>query len=273
MPAATLEPGIDPAWLDTLAEGDPVRHAYALWDRRYAPDRTEFVTLREGGRRSAYFLIWKARPELPVVHWVGSPKDPKLLLDALPPRPLIAVVPEGIGAVVAKERGPATVGGVRLMDLRKAPVDGQRRDGSARRLTVRDAPMLRGFATENFDPLTSTYMTANLEQEWVFGALEGKRLVATARAQAVTPGAWIIGGVYTAPSARGRGHGTAVTRAAVDAALAAGARPGLFVREENVPARRIYEGMGFATTERCAWIDASAGLRNPRPPSPAQRSG
>ena len=68
----------------------------------------------------------------------------------------------------------------------------------------------------------------------------------------------LLNGIYVEPGARGRGHGTALTAAAMAAARAAGARPTLYVREDNDPARRMYERLGFRTLDRLAWIDAGA---------------
>ena len=268
MVGATLESGIDAGWLDSLAAANPVRHAYALWDRTFAADRVQFVTEWEGGVRRAYLLIWRGRPEVPVVHWVGHPDDPLPLMEALPPRPLIAVVPEALGARVARHRAPATTSPVLLMAHHRPPPMAGGPTGPGRRLTEPDTPLLRAFARENPDPLTVSYATADLRTEAVFGVVEPRGIVAAARVQAATPGAWIIGGVYTAPTERGRGYGTAVARAAVAATVAAGARPGLFVREENRPAYRIYEGLGFTTLERCAWVDASGPATGSAPPTP-----
>jgi ribosomal protein S18 acetylase RimI-like enzyme len=266
-----LEPGIDAGWLETLAIANPVRHAYALWDRRFAADRVEFLTLWEGGARRAYLLVWRGRPEVPVVHWVGRPEDPRPLAEALPGRPLIAVVPEALGPLVARLRAPASIRPLLLMEHRRPPPMAGGPVGPGRRLGVEDTEPLRTFARDHPDLLTASYATADLRSDEVFAVVEPRGIVAVARAQAVTPGAWIIGGVYTAPAERGRGYGTAVTRAAVAAAVAAGARPGLFVLEENHPARRLYEGLGFTTIERCAWVDA-AGSPVEGPPATRQRN-
>jgi len=48
-------------------------------------------------------------------------------------------------------------------------------------------------------------------------------------------------------------------RVALRAALDAGARPTLFVREDNTVARQIYERLGFRLLERRVWVDAVDG--------------
>jgi GNAT superfamily N-acetyltransferase len=60
------------------------------------------------------------------------------------------------------------------------------------------------------------------------------------------PGAWRVRGMATAPSARGRGVGTAVLGALLDHARAHGARR--VWASVRVPARSLYQRAGFVTT-------------------------
>jgi GNAT superfamily N-acetyltransferase len=253
---ARVERGIDGAWLARLSNEDPVRHAWAVWDRLMFPDRVEFRTLYEDGAPTAYLLIWRGSPKVTVVHWLGTPKDPRPLLDALPERPLVAVVPVPIALEIERRRGPARTGFVHWMAFELGHPVPEVPARRARRLGPADRDDLVGLATRHPDVLTTPYTQSDLEREAVFGAYDWGRLGAVARAQVALPGVWVIGGVFTVPELRGRHLGTDVTRAAVRAALDVGARPTLFVREENAPARRIYDQIGFRLYERRAWIDA-----------------
>jgi GNAT superfamily N-acetyltransferase len=249
--------GLDPAWLRELSERDPVPHVFAVWDRQNAPEKVEFRTYLLDGVPAAYLLIWRGRPGVAIVHWMGSASDPEPLLEALPPRPLIASVPEAIGREVLRRREPGTLSRVLLMACDRPLSPDQLAPGRGRRLAREDAPLLRELARRHPGDLTTPYAMADPGVEPIFGVVEDDRLVAVARIQASTPAAWIIGGVFTLPDQRGRGFGREATRAAVAAAVAAGARPALFVKEENAPARRIYERLGFVARERRAMIDAS----------------
>jgi GNAT superfamily N-acetyltransferase len=252
-----VERGIDPAWLGRLAEVDPIPHVFAIWDREHAPESVEFHTLFRDGARVAYLLIWRGRPGVPVVHWIGSALEPEPLLEALPPRPLIASVPETVGPEVLRRRSPGTLSSVLLMACDRPLHPDLLAPGRGHRLARADAPLLRELATRHPGDLTTPYAVADPDVEPIFGVVEGGRLVAVARIQASTPRAWMIGGVFTVPEERGRGYGREATRAAVIAAVSAGARPALFVKEENAPARRVYERLGFVARERRAFIDAS----------------
>ena len=55
-----------------------------------------------------------------------------------------------------------------------------------------------------------------------------------------------VGGVFTPPELRGRGHGRAVVAASLEIARSEGVtRSILFTDEANAPARRAYEAIGF----------------------------
>lgn len=259
-----VEGGIDRRWLDEVAAAEPVRHAFAVWDLDHAPGLVDFVTLRVDGVPRGYLLIWKARPAVPVVSWVGDPHP--ALLEDLPRRPLIASVPLPIGRSVADRCAPSTSAIVWLME--RPETRGEvGRTGAGRRLTPDEGPLLQELARSHPDPMTESYSTVDPATVPVFGVVRNGRLLSVARAQANTERAWMVGGVYTIPTERGRGYGGDVTRAAVSAAREAGAIPGLFVRELNVPARRIYERLGFRTLERRVLVDASEPAGSPPTPN------
>jgi predicted GNAT family acetyltransferase len=54
-----------------------------------------------------------------------------------------------------------------------------------------------------------------------------------------------IRGVFTAPAFRGKGFSTSTVSASVKELFRLQLEPGLWVAEDNVPARRIYEKIGF----------------------------
>ena len=173
------------------------------------------------------------------------------------------MVPEPIGGEVARLRGPATVSNVLLMACDRPIPPDQLAPGLGRRLDRRDTPMLRELADRHPSVLTIPYAGADPEIEPIYGVVDQGRLVSVARITAASPRAWIIGGVFTVAEARGRGYAREATRAAVAATVMAGARPALFVNEENVPARRVYERLGFVARERRAWVDATRPMEPP----------
>ena len=255
----TVVPGIDEQWLAEVAAVDPLSHAYAVHDLAHERAMTRFVTLKAGGRPRAYLLIWLGAPGHPVVHWVGDGPGSERLAEELPPRPLVAVVPTSVAGLVAQRREPAQAFSVLLME--SSGVDAGLEDDkvSVRALNIEDAPALRQLAEEQPSFLTSEYRRMDPGRTRVWGSFEAGRLVGVARTPVTLPAVWVIGGIFTVPSARGRGVGLAVTAAVTRAALASGARAALFVREDNGPARRVYDRLGFRIVGRRVWVDAGVG--------------
>jgi predicted GNAT family acetyltransferase len=81
-----------------------------------------------------------------------------------------------------------------------------------------------------------------------FAFIEDGRVLFKAEIGSATPQACQVQGVWVEPSLRGRGLGTRGTAAVVDYALDDIAPVvSLYVNDYNLPARRAYERVGFAT--------------------------
>jgi GNAT superfamily N-acetyltransferase len=103
------------------------------------------------------------------------------------------------------------------------------------------------------------FSPAQVESGVFFGVLEGQALVAVAGTHLVSPtyGVAAIGNVYTHPDYRRRGYGTLATEAVARELLRRGVSDiVLNVAQENAPALRVYERMGF---ERyCPFLEGPA---------------
>lgn len=253
----SVEDGIDRGWLRALGERAPLLHAFAQWDLEHAPDRVRFVTFRRAGAPRAYLLVWLGHPRVPVVHWPIAAEGDERLAEALPPRPLIAVVPPEAVPAVERARGPIATYSVTGLVRHPEPLPDP--TARARRLRAADVDALRALAGERPPALLAPYAVLDPEREPAWGVFEGARLVGVARAQVVLPSIWVIGGVFTVPDRRNRGIAAATTAAVARAAEQAGASAGLWVREENTAAQRVYRRLAFAPVARRVWVDAGAG--------------
>jgi predicted GNAT family acetyltransferase len=84
---------------------------------------------------------------------------------------------------------------------------------------------------------------------WSFARIEGGRVLFKAEVAAASPYACQVQGVYVAPECRGTGLGQAGMAAVVDLAMTHVAPVvSLYVNEHNLPARRVYERVGFRQT-------------------------
>jgi GNAT superfamily N-acetyltransferase len=254
-----LRPTIDRTWLEAAAAADPVAHAYALWDLDRFPHRIRFVSAVRGDAMLGYLLVWQPTAARPFVHWVGPALEE--LAHALPPRPLVVLGPEAVAPLVLRTRGPATTFRVLVetAPLGTRPVAGAM-DAQVRRLTRKDTSALESLARSASEAVAQGYAGLDPEAELVFGGFDGTELVGAARAVIRQPRVWLVSGVYVHPSHRGRGWGRALTRAVMVEGERAGAPSALFVREDRVAARAVYEHLGFHPVGERVWVDCGANL-------------
>jgi ribosomal protein S18 acetylase RimI-like enzyme len=259
-----LRPTIDRTWLERAAAQDPFVHAYGLWDLDHVPNRVRFVSAVDREETVGYLLIWLGHPTRTVVHWVGADPRARLLADALPARPLVAIVPETFQNVVVAQRGPARSFTLLLLAKEPAVVSASARPPPAgvevRRLERSDFSSLVAFAGRQSDPVVAEYPSLDPAEDWVWGAFERGAMIGAVRAAVRLEDVWLVGGVFVDPTARGRGVGRALVESALATARDARVRVGLYVREDRVPARRLYERLGFRPVGRRTWLDLGAGF-------------
>jgi len=259
-----LRPTIDREWLERNAARDPFSHAYGLWDLDHAPNRVRFISALDGDETVGYLLVWLGHPTRTVVHWVGADPRAKVLADALPSRPLVAIVPEMFQNAVVQARGPARP--FTLLLLTNEPGSPPRSDlnppvaASVRRLERSDLSELASFAQRQTDPVAAEYPTLDPGEEWIWGAFEQGKLLGAVRAAVRLTDVWLVGGVFVDPPARGRGVGRALVETALASAREERVRVGLYVREDRLEARRLYERLGFRPLGRRTWLDLGAGF-------------
>jgi ribosomal protein S18 acetylase RimI-like enzyme len=258
--SATLRPTIDRRWLERRATADPILHAYALWDLDRHPDQVRFVSAVRADETLGYLLIWLGARTAPIVHWFDETPEARALLGGFPPRPFVAVVPEGVRGEIEREHGP--VGAYPLLILSARPENDDpnpEATPAVRHLTGSDRGALLALTTDRSELVASEYPHLNPDRELIWGYFGGARLCGVARAVVRLPHVWLLSGVFVDPAQRGRGVGLALVRAALAEARAAGVVVGLYVREDRPAARAAYERAGFRPHARRVWLDAGTG--------------
>ena len=260
-PTVEVRPTIDREWLEAASARDPIAHAFTLWDLERNPERIRIFSAVEGGTTVGYLLVWLGHPVATVVHWVGAHPSTRALTASLPTRPLVVIVPEELEAHVAGSRGPARAFGIAVMarEPGTAPPP-PAAEATVRPLDRHDVPKLSAWARRQSDPVVAEYPFLDPEAERSWGAFEGSNLVGVARAEVRRPGLWVLGGVYVEPEARRRGRGRELVAAVLTASEVAHVQVALFVREDRVEARALYESVGFKTVGRRVWLDLGAGI-------------
>ena len=254
-PPPEVSSGIDRAWLFESLARDPVAHAYAAWDIDHEMDRVRFLCLRRSGSTRAYLLIWLGDPSRPFVHWVGSPEDALLLAEHLPPPPATVLAPESLVEAAAARLGPVTVTSLLRLTARPTGPVAASEDPRVRWITGSDVPRLRAWAEGHPDPMVRGYARFDPARHVVWGAFHGERIVGAAFASVRLPEIWTFNGIYVEPFARGEKLGTVLTAYALEASRRAGALAHLNVREDNAPARRVYDRLGFRLHDRVVLIE------------------
>lgn len=96
-------------------------------------------------------------------------------------------------------------------------------------------------------PVTRERITETLNKRITYGVYERDRLVSFASGS-ITENVSHIGPVYTPPRSRGRGYSTSACSVLVRELLSQRDMAILFVPEDNIPALRVYEKIGFTKT-------------------------
>ncbi|MCI4334079.1 MAG: GNAT family N-acetyltransferase [Thermoplasmata archaeon] len=68
----------------------------------------------------------------------------------------------------------------------------------------------------------------------------------------------LISHVVTHPDARGRGHARRATGWLTREAIGRGAFAALYVRDSNLPARAVYDRLGFELLAHRTWVETDA---------------
>lgn len=133
--------------------------------------------------------------------------------------------------------------------------------GEARRLSGPDVRQVNRLYRSEGTP--TFYTPAHIEQGVYFGIHLGERLVSVAGTHAVSPthGIAVVGNVYTHPSHRNGGLGTAATSAVTEALLGTCRQVVLSVEPANRAAVHIYEKLGYRQEGHL--VEASAARRDP----------
>ncbi len=251
----------DRARIEAWLRREPETHVYPLADLDdfFWPQTTWYVARDDGGIRALGLVLDTLG--IPVLYALGAPGDPDLrallleIRDLLPSRFFVNLSP-GLGDVFSGDWDFAPQGEHQKMVLAE-PVDRNARH-PVEELAPADLEELQGFYARDAYTLAEAggrfFEPYMLEFGPYLGIREGGRLVAAggvhvhSRERRVAA----IGNVATSPSARGKGHGSAITHALCSRLQASVDHIGLNVETRNATAIRCYERLGFRAVCRYA---------------------
>ncbi len=244
---------------------DTSTHAYLMYDLIYDLDRIEAIFAIQSKRIVAYLLCWKG-PRVYGLHLWGV-KDLFIKLLSLGreclnySRLYIQLYNDDLSyarelAVYFSDAGfKVTVNSYLDMVTDEYSFKSYG-EGLARRLKVEDLDEFIRLKTVQ-GSMISKDLAKEIISKWrYYGLFINRLLVSIACRYIALPDVWIIGDVFTHPNFRGKGYAKIVTSAITRDAVMSGAKALLHVREDNVPAIKVYRRLGYKVIRRRLWIHA-----------------
>jgi ribosomal protein S18 acetylase RimI-like enzyme len=245
-----------------------------VWTARELTGRSEILSVLEGDRLYAAYAIGDLEPGMfEECAWFGAEEGGQLCALALlyhgltPPALLLVGELDGLRVLLDGDRFPAHVYLTcrpPQLDMTRAFYAWERTTPMWRMVLPRGARPPAGGAAAHAIPLGPAhagqltqlfthggglaFSPEQIARGVFYGVLAGDQLVSVAGTHLVSPtyGVAAIGNVFTHPDYRGRGYATAATAAVVAELLRRGTDDlVLNVAQDNTPAVRIYERLGF----------------------------
>jgi len=228
---------------------DKILHIFTIYDLRYMRDKTEVWAAFENEEICGYLFEFDKR----IVHTHGTAKSVTKLLDRIDlDEPVFVIEPRHLAVVKQffkpiEPTDPSSRGDITTYLVVKA---------NAKTFKPSIRHRVKRLGTEDLNEVLE-----RIGEEWkeqvknairrgmAFGAYEKDSLASTATAPEIIDNIALIRGVYTVPSLRGRGLATSASSALVEELISLGKEAVLWVAKANVPARRVYEKIGFKRTE------------------------
>jgi len=233
----------------SFLERDKILHVFTLYDMRKFRDRTRIWIAFKNNEILGYLFVFNDL----IINTHGAPETMRELLNCTSLiEPTIVIEPhhletvkklyEPVGPTDAASKGKMTI--YLVMKLSPSDFNPSTRH-SARRLGTGDLDEVLGCLGEEW----KTRVESAISQSVAYGAYLDQRLASVAIVPEIVYEIGFIRGVYTAPEYRNKGLAASACSALVKELVESGKVPVLWVAEDNVPARRIYEKLGFRRTE------------------------
>ena len=243
-----LEKGNEKQFLDFLNK-DRVLHIFTIYDLRFMREKTEVWVAFEKEKIIGYLFKFDKR----IVHTHGDAESVTRLLDYIDlNEPVFVIEPHHLAAVEKffepiEPTDPSSKSKITTYLVMKANVETFKplMRHRVKRLGTEDLnDVLKNVGDEYRKRIENA-----IYKGIAFGAYENISLVSVATAPEILEDLALIRGVYTVPSFRSRGLATSACSALVGELINLGKEAVLWVAEDNLPARKVYEKIGFKKTE------------------------
>jgi GNAT superfamily N-acetyltransferase len=230
-------------------ERNKILHIFTLYDVRNFRDKTRIWIALKNNEILGYLFVFNDL----IINTHGASETMRELLNRTSlTEPTIVIEPhhletvkklyEPVGPTDAASKGKITT--YLVMKLLPSGFNPSTRH-SARRLGTGDLNEVLGYLGEEW----KTRVENAISQSVAYGAYLDQKLASVAIVPEIVYEIGFIRGVYTAPEHRNKGLAASACSALAKELMESGKIPVLWVAEDNVPARRIYEKLGFRRTE------------------------
>jgi len=246
--------------LDSFLRKDILLNAYAIYDLHFMRHKSKFFIVQTGEQIQGVLLDFHGHSGFHTIWLRGTNKAVEKLLNVLTHDKMLFISALRENEDVIKRKFPISVQHkVDFMLLKK----GNERlhiNHSTRLLSQSDAIALANLRKNPCESPSLEEVERALEiiknhGGPPYGIFDNSILVSAATFHVRLPEIWIMGGLYTRPEYRNQGYATSLTSIMVKDALQKTECVGLYVREDNYPAKRVYEKTGFKLHKKMKWLD------------------
>lgn len=225
--------------LENFCKGDPVRHAFTLWDLRVERSNTEFYVEWEKGIRG-YMLIYHGAA-IPSVIIYGDEESAKNFLDILEIEKGIIHMPYELRHLWRGKR-------YRILIMARKPA---RFKISENVVEIKDASLLTSLFQE------PSYL---VEKARTWGILKDGKAISSVSALSYLPEVWVLGALITKREYRRMGYAKTLIAHFLNEAYGKTENVVLWVRDDNYPAIELYRKFGFKTVGEDVWINVGVDI-------------
>jgi GNAT superfamily N-acetyltransferase len=228
---------------------DKIRHIFTIYDLKHLRDKTRVWVALEDKEIHGYLFEFDKR----IVHTHGTTECLTKLLQHIDlNEPVLIIEPHHLPEVTrffqpVEPTDAASKGKITTYLVMRA---------SAKNFKPVIHDRVKRLRPEDFNEVLERF-----GEEWerrvkdaahtgmAYGAYENDALTSIATTTEIVDNIAFVRGVHTIPSSRGRGLATSAVSALVREWIGLGKEAVLWVAEDNIPAKRIYEKIGFQRTE------------------------
>jgi hypothetical protein len=243
-----LKKGNEEQFLDALRK-DEILHIFTIYDLKHARGKTQVWMVLRNDKLRGYLFEYDNR----IVHTHGTAGSIEKLLGYVKLDELVLVIePHHLSAIKrtfnpVEPTDAASKGVITKYLIMKLNPDNFKPliHHRVKRLGKEDT----GEAGRSLGEEYAKRVEGTVQNGMVYGAYEDRTLASVAMVPEITDRIAFIRGVLTVASLRNRGLATSAVSALTEEIISMGKEAVLWVAEDNFPARRVYERMGFESTK------------------------